>query len=147
MSENNDRESSADRRKFLKFAGVAGAAASTLPFSGSGSATERSKGLPPMAMQNPHFQLRTNSKVLKVNLGSTGEKAVSATYLDARGREMEQPADHYSFGLCPGERASTAAFGNWKTLRRNYWQGRGSDATTPIRPAAEQRHISTKKRS
>ena len=31
--------------------------------------------------------------MLKVNLDSTGKKAVSVTYLDARGREFEQPAD------------------------------------------------------
>ena len=52
MSENNDRESSADRREFLKFVGVAGAAASTLPFSGTGSATEKSKGLPHATQQH-----------------------------------------------------------------------------------------------
>jgi len=45
MSENDDRER-ADRRKFLKLVGVAGAAASTLPFSRPGSASEQSKGVP-----------------------------------------------------------------------------------------------------
>ena len=43
--------------------------------------------------QNPNFELRTNAIVLKVNLDSTGKRAVSVTYLDARGREFEQPAD------------------------------------------------------
>jgi gluconate 2-dehydrogenase alpha chain len=47
----------------------------------------------PLARRNPNFELRTNSIVLKVNLDSTGKKAVGATYLDARGREFEQPAD------------------------------------------------------
>jgi gluconate 2-dehydrogenase alpha chain len=47
----------------------------------------------PLAMQNPNFELRTNSRVLKVNLDSTKKKAVSVTYLDPLGREMEQPAD------------------------------------------------------
>jgi gluconate 2-dehydrogenase alpha chain len=47
----------------------------------------------PLALSNPNFELRTNSIVLKVNLDSTGKKAVSVTYLDARGREFEQPAD------------------------------------------------------
>jgi gluconate 2-dehydrogenase alpha chain len=47
----------------------------------------------PLAMQNPNFELRTNSLVLKVNLDSTRKKAVSVTYLDARGREFEQPAE------------------------------------------------------
>jgi gluconate 2-dehydrogenase gamma chain len=45
MSESNDRER-ADRRKFLKLVGVAGAAASTLPLSASGSASERSEANP-----------------------------------------------------------------------------------------------------
>ena len=45
MSENDDRER-ADRRKFLKLVGVAGAAASTLPFSRPGSASEQSKAVP-----------------------------------------------------------------------------------------------------
>jgi gluconate 2-dehydrogenase gamma chain len=45
MSENDDRER-ADRRKFLKLVGVAGAAASTLPFSTPGSASEQSKAVP-----------------------------------------------------------------------------------------------------
>lgn len=45
MSENDDRER-ADRRKFLKLVGVAGAAASGLPFSRPGSASEQSKGVP-----------------------------------------------------------------------------------------------------
>lgn len=47
----------------------------------------------PLAMQNPAFELRTNATVLKVNLDRAGKRAVSVTYLDARGREYEQPAD------------------------------------------------------
>ena len=46
-----------------------------------------------MQRRNPNFELRTRSRVLKVNLDSTGKKAVSVTYLDARGNEIEQPAD------------------------------------------------------
>ncbi|TIS66346.1 MAG: GMC family oxidoreductase, partial [Mesorhizobium sp.] len=46
----------------------------------------------PLALKNPNFELRTNSIVLKVNLDSTRKKAVSVSYLDARGREFEQPA-------------------------------------------------------
>lgn len=47
----------------------------------------------PLAKKNPNFELRTRSRVLKINLDSTGKKAVSVTYLDARGNEIEQPAD------------------------------------------------------
>ncbi|MCH3696615.1 GMC family oxidoreductase N-terminal domain-containing protein, partial [Campylobacter lari] len=41
----------------------------------------------------PNFELRTHSHVIKVNLDSTGKKAVGVTYIDAQGREIEQPAD------------------------------------------------------
>ncbi|MGD1065723.1 MAG: GMC family oxidoreductase [Vulcanimicrobiaceae bacterium] len=41
----------------------------------------------------PNFELRTNSKVLKINLDSSGKKAVSVTYLDSQGREQIQPAN------------------------------------------------------
>jgi gluconate 2-dehydrogenase alpha chain len=47
----------------------------------------------PVLQKNPKFELRTNAKVLKINLDSSGKKAVSVTYLDAQGREQEQPAD------------------------------------------------------
>jgi gluconate 2-dehydrogenase alpha chain len=47
----------------------------------------------PIAMKNPNFELRTNSQVLKINMDSDGKKATGVTYLDARGREFEQPAD------------------------------------------------------
>jgi gluconate 2-dehydrogenase alpha chain len=47
----------------------------------------------PIAMQNPNFELRTNARVMKVNLDSTGKRATGVTYLDARGRELIQPAD------------------------------------------------------
>lgn len=47
----------------------------------------------PLAHKNPNFEARTNSYVMKVNLDSRGKRAVSVTYLDAGGREFEQPAD------------------------------------------------------
>ncbi len=47
----------------------------------------------PLARKNPNFELRSLCTVLKVNLDSTGKKAVGVTYVDARGREIEQPAD------------------------------------------------------
>ena len=43
----------------------------------------------PLARKNPNFELRTLSRVLRVNLDSTGKRAVSVTYMDARGREFE----------------------------------------------------------
>jgi gluconate 2-dehydrogenase alpha chain len=47
----------------------------------------------PALMKNPNFELRTNCQVLKVNLDSTGRKAVSVSYMDGAGREFEQPAE------------------------------------------------------
>lgn len=47
----------------------------------------------PLAHKNPNFEARTHSYVMKVNLDSRGKRAVSVTYLDAGGREFEQPAD------------------------------------------------------
>lgn len=56
----------------------------------------------PKLAANPNFELRTHAKVLRVNLDSTGKKAVSVTYLDSHGREQIQPASMIfltAFGL------------------------------------------------
>lgn len=47
----------------------------------------------PVLRQRDNFELRTHAQVLRVNLDSTGKKATGVTYLDASGREIEQPAD------------------------------------------------------
>ena len=47
----------------------------------------------PVLRLRPHFELRTHAQVLKVNLDNDGKKATGVTYLDAQGREVEQPAD------------------------------------------------------
>ena len=47
----------------------------------------------PVLMRKPNFTLRTEAEVTKINLDSTGKRAVSVTYVDAAGREFEQPAD------------------------------------------------------
>jgi gluconate 2-dehydrogenase alpha chain len=47
----------------------------------------------PTLKKSPNFELRTNSKVLRINLDSTKKKAVSVTYLDPQGREQTQPAE------------------------------------------------------
>ena len=56
-----------------------------------------SKGSPqstilPVLTQRKNFELRANSMVIKVNLDSSGKKATGVTYVDAQGREIEQPA-------------------------------------------------------
>ncbi|MFP3534359.1 GMC family oxidoreductase N-terminal domain-containing protein, partial [Burkholderia sp. SIMBA_042] len=36
----------------------------------------------PVLLKKPNFELRTHSHVIKVNLDSTGKKAVGVTYID-----------------------------------------------------------------
>jgi len=47
----------------------------------------------PRLLANPRYQLRTRANVIRVNLDSSGRRAVGVTYLDVRGREVEQPAE------------------------------------------------------
>ena len=46
----------------------------------------------PKLRELSNFQLRTEAHVLRINLDSTGKKATSVSYMDAQGREFEQPA-------------------------------------------------------
>jgi gluconate 2-dehydrogenase alpha chain len=47
----------------------------------------------PILLKRKNFELRTHSNVLKVNLAADGKRATGVTYVDAQGREIEQPAD------------------------------------------------------
>ncbi len=47
----------------------------------------------PALRQEPKFELRTDSNVLRVNLTDDKTKATGVTYVDAQGRQIEQPAD------------------------------------------------------
>jgi gluconate 2-dehydrogenase alpha chain len=47
----------------------------------------------PVLMRKPNFTLKTGCEVVKVNLDSSGKRAVGATYVDLQGREWEQPAE------------------------------------------------------
>jgi gluconate 2-dehydrogenase alpha chain len=47
----------------------------------------------PALVRFPNFTARPNCEVLKINLDSTGKKAVGVTYVDAQGEEWDQPAD------------------------------------------------------
>jgi gluconate 2-dehydrogenase alpha chain len=46
----------------------------------------------PVLMRNPNFELRTGCQVQRINLDSSRKKATGVTYIDAAGREFEQPA-------------------------------------------------------
>jgi gluconate 2-dehydrogenase alpha chain len=47
----------------------------------------------PVLRTRENFTLRTHAQVLKVNLAADKKTATGVTYLDAQGRETEQPAD------------------------------------------------------
>ena len=47
----------------------------------------------PALLGQPNYELRTLANVLRVNLDSERRRAVSVSYVDARGREYEQPAE------------------------------------------------------
>ena len=47
----------------------------------------------PALYRKENFELRPLCNVIKVNTDSTGKKATGVTYVDARGRQVEQPAD------------------------------------------------------
>lgn len=47
----------------------------------------------PALRQVPEFELRTDAYVLKVNLTDDKKLATGVTYVDAQGRQIEQPAD------------------------------------------------------
>jgi gluconate 2-dehydrogenase alpha chain len=47
----------------------------------------------PVLMRKPNFTLRTEAEVTKINLDSSGKRAVSVSYVDAAGKEYEQPAE------------------------------------------------------
>jgi gluconate 2-dehydrogenase alpha chain len=46
----------------------------------------------PVLLANPNFELRTGCQVQRINLDSTKKQATGVTYIDAAGREFEQPA-------------------------------------------------------
>ena len=47
----------------------------------------------PALAKHPNFELRTLANVIKVNLDSEKKRAIGVTYVDAQGREVEQPAE------------------------------------------------------
>ncbi|MBB3257893.1 gluconate 2-dehydrogenase alpha chain [Paraburkholderia bannensis] len=47
----------------------------------------------PVLLKKPNFELRTHAHVTKVLLAADGKRATGVSYIDAQGREVEQPAD------------------------------------------------------
>ena len=53
----------------------------------------------PVLLKDKNFTLRTNVQVLRINLDSSKKHATSVTYVDASGREFEQPAKLVIVGM------------------------------------------------
>ena len=53
----------------------------------------------PVLLNDPKFKLRTQCQILRVNLDRDRKRAVSVTYVDAAGREFEQPAGLFVVGM------------------------------------------------
>ena len=53
----------------------------------------------PVLLQDRNFTLRTNAYVLRINLDNTKKHATGVTYVDASGREFEQPAKLVIVGM------------------------------------------------
>ena len=95
--------------------------------------------------------------MLKVNLDSTGKKAVSVTYLDARGRELEQPADliilsAYALGnvhllLHSGIGEPYDAATGKGVVGRNYAYQAGGGATAYLRQGNDHESIHGRRRA
>ncbi|MBW8784537.1 MAG: GMC family oxidoreductase [Novosphingobium sp.] len=47
----------------------------------------------PVLLRKPNFELRTESEVLTINVDRSAKRATGVTYVDAEGREFEQPAE------------------------------------------------------
>ncbi|ANN69468.1 GMC family oxidoreductase [Bordetella bronchialis] len=47
----------------------------------------------PVLLKDKNFELRTQCQVLRINVDSDGKRATGVTYVDAAGREFEQPAN------------------------------------------------------
>ena len=53
----------------------------------------------PVLLKDPHFTLRTQCQVLRINLDSTKKRATGVVYADGAGREFEQPAKLVIVGM------------------------------------------------
>lgn len=53
----------------------------------------------PVLLKEPRFELRTGCQVLRVDMDRGGKRATGVTYVDARGREIHQPAGLVIMGL------------------------------------------------
>ena len=59
----------------------------------SGAKAEPQHTVLPLLQKKKNFELRTHARVLKINLDSEKRRATSVLYMDAQGREFEQPAE------------------------------------------------------
>ena len=93
----------------------------------------------PALLKHGNFELRTHANVIKVNLDSAKKRAVSVTYVDARGQQIEQPAElvilsSYTFNntrlmLLSGIGKPYDPVSNQGVVGRNYAYQTGSKVT------------------
>ena len=78
----------------------------------------------PVLMRKKTSRCKTESEVVKINLDSSGKRAVSVTYVDLQGEEYEQPADLIIMSrLHPAQRAPAPGVGHWHAVRPPNGQG------------------------
>jgi len=53
----------------------------------------------PVLLKDPKFTLRTHCQVLRINLDNTKKRATGVTYVDATGKQVEQPAKLVVLGM------------------------------------------------
>jgi gluconate 2-dehydrogenase alpha chain len=53
----------------------------------------------PVLLKDKNFELRTGCQITRVNCDKSGKRAISVSYIDAAGREFEQPAKLFIMGM------------------------------------------------
>lgn len=93
----------------------------------------------PSLTKHGNVEIRPHANVVKINLDSSGKRAIGVNYIDAQGREFEQPADlvvlcSYTFNnvrllLLSGIGKPYDPVSNQGTIGRNYSYQTGSKVT------------------
>ena len=82
--------------------------------------------LPSSSTECRTFAQRTNAHVLKVNTDSSGKQATGVTYVDAQGRDVEQPATMVILAAFHLHNVRLMlSVGNRRALRSGHRQGHG----------------------
>jgi choline dehydrogenase-like flavoprotein len=69
----------------------------------------------PLAARKNNVEMRTNARVMKVNLDTAKTRAESVTYINAAGREFEQPGENSATHRAPSTIANVSGTGRAKS--------------------------------